>query len=427
MAVALLLSAQLLAVTAGQALGFSGFGAATADATYGHEMTFRVALPGGAPDRLELLLRFAGSESTLVAPVDAHGDAATYRWDAADRHVTPNTRIAYQWRATEGGRVTLSREQTLLYDDDRPGLDWRTAVIGDATVHWYGDAEGTARRFGELTADGAARAEALLGHVMDAPIDIFVYDTRDDFFGALGPGAREWFGAATFPHIRSVFMWLGAGSNDYLETTIVHEVTHVVFSDATANPFHEPAKWLNEGLATWSEKRSADEQRATVQFEANGGGLFAFDAIAYDFPFGTRGSSLSYAMGATMIDMIIDTYGEDAIARMAEAYRGGASDSEALEEGTGVDADQLFADFYSTFGVDAPQPVAPAPIRPSNVRKPGGAGATDGDGSPVVPGSPAADQTVSLAWVVAAVVALVALVSAATWAARRRVSRREPT
>jgi hypothetical protein len=348
-------------------------------------------------------------------------------WDAADRHVTPNTRVAYQWRATAGSRVTLSNEQTLLYDDDRPGLDWRTAVIGEATVHWYGGAEQTARRFGELSADGAARAEALLGHTMDAPIDIFVYDAREDFFGVLGPGAREWFGAATFPHIRSVFMWLGAGSNDYLETTIVHEVTHVVFSDATANPFHEPAKWLNEGLATWSEKRSADEQRATVEFEAGGGGLFAFDAIAYDFPFGARGSSLSYAMGTTMVDMIIDQYGEDAIARIAEAYRGGASDPEALEAGTGVAAEQLFADFYSTFGVDAPQPVAPAPIPPSNVRRPGGPGATDGGGSPIVPGTPGPGESVSLVWVVFAVLVLVAVVGTATWAARRRVSRREPT
>jgi hypothetical protein len=425
--VALVLSAQLLAATAGQALGFAGFGAATADATYGREMTFHVALSGGAPDRLELLLRFAGSESTLVAPVETDGGDATYVWDAAERHVTPNTRIAYQWRAIESGRVTLSREQILLYDDDRPGLEWRAAVIGDATVHWYGGAEGTARRFGDLSADGAARAEALLGHAMDAPIDIFVYDTRSDFFGALGPGAREWFGAATFPQIRTVFMWLGAGSNDYLETTIVHEVTHVVFNDATANPFHEPAKWLNEGLATWSEQRSADEQRATVAFEADGDGLFAFDAIAYDFPFGSRGSSLSYAMGTTMIDMIVDQYGQEAVARMAEAYRGGASDSEALEAGTGVAADQLFADFYSAFDVDAPQPVAPAPIRPSNVRKPGGPGATAGDGSPIVPATPAPGEPVSLGWVVAAVLVLVAVVGAATWAARRRVSRREPT
>ncbi|MEP6470213.1 MAG: peptidase MA family metallohydrolase [Chloroflexota bacterium] len=427
LAVALLLSAQVLAATAGQVLGFTGFGTATADATYGQQMTFRVALTGGAPAKMELLLRFAGSEATLVAPVEASGSQASYVWDAAQRYVTPNTRIVYQWRATDGGNVSLSPEQTLLYDDDRAGLDWQAAVIGDATVHWYGGAEQTARRFGELTADGAARAEALLGHQMNGPVDIFVYDAREDFFGALGPGAREWFGAATFPQIRTVFMWLGAGSNDYLETTIVHEVTHVVFHDATANPFHEPAKWLNEGLATWSERRSAEDQRATVEFEAHGGGLFAFDAIAYDFPFGTRGSSLSYAMGTTMIDMIIGQYGDAAMARMAAAYRGGASDEDALEAGTGVPAERLFNDFYASFGVDAPQPVAPAPLLPSNVRKPGGPGATDGGTVPSAPASPAQGEPGGLGWVlVVAALILVVVVGFATWAARRRVSRREP-
>jgi Peptidase MA superfamily len=428
LAVALLLSAQVLAATAGQVLGFTGFGTATADATYGQQMTFRVALTGGAPAKMELLLRFAGSEATLVAPVEASGSQASYVWDAAQRYVTPNTRIVYQWRATDGGNVSLSPEQTLLYDDDRAGLDWHAAVIGDATVHWYGGAEQTARRFGELTADGAARAEALLGHEMNGPVDIFVYDAREDFFGALGPGAREWFGAATFPQIRTVFMWLGAGSNDYLETTIVHEVTHVVFHDATANAFHEPAKWLNEGLATWSERRSAEDQRATVEFEAHGGGLFAFDAIAYDFPFGTRGSALSYAMGTTMIDMIIGQYGEAAMARMAAAYRGGASDEDALEAGTGVPAERLFNDFYASFGVDAPQPVAPAPLLPSNVRKPGGPGATDGGTVPSAGGAPAPGEAGDLGWVlVAAALLLVVVIGAATWAARRRVSRREPT
>ena len=74
-----------------------------ADATYGEQMTFTVELPGGAPDELELLLRFAGSDSTLVAPVQPDGNRATYVWDAADRYVVPNTAIAYRWRATEGG------------------------------------------------------------------------------------------------------------------------------------------------------------------------------------------------------------------------------------------------------------------------------------------------------------------------------------
>ena len=93
-------------------------------------------------------MRFAGSDSTLVAPVQPNGDQATYVWDAAERYVVPNTEIDYQWRATDGGRTTLSAEESLLYDDDRPGLDWQSAVIGDATVHWYGGNEAVARHIG---------------------------------------------------------------------------------------------------------------------------------------------------------------------------------------------------------------------------------------------------------------------------------------
>ena len=72
---------------------------------------------------------------------------------------------------------------------------------------------------------------------------------------------------------------------------MVHEVTHIVFYDATDNPFHEPARWLNEGIATWSEIGDAGDQRAIVEFEASGGGLFSFDAITEQFPIGERGAS----------------------------------------------------------------------------------------------------------------------------------------
>jgi hypothetical protein len=352
------------------AAAFTGFGTTTASATYGGVMRFTVQLSGGAPDQLELLLRFADSDATVVAPVDAGGSSAEYVWDTADRHITPNTPIAYRWRATMGEQVVLSPERTLLHDDDRPGLDWRTARIGAATVHWYGGAEALARHFGSISADAAAAAEALLGHELAGPIDIFVYDSRDDFFGALGPGAREWTGAATYPELRTIFMWLGGGSSGFLATTMTHEVTHVVFQDATANPFHEPAKWFNEGLAVWSEEDSAADQLGNVRSAAGAGSLLAFDGITESFPIGDQAARLAYSEGATMVEMIIDTYGRDAIADIAAAWRDGAGDEEALEAGTGVPVDELYDAYFASFGVAAPTAVEPAPILPSDVDKP---------------------------------------------------------
>jgi peptidase MA superfamily protein len=352
------------------AVAFTGFGPQTADATYGGQVRFTVQLPGGPPDQLALLLRFAGSDSTVVVPVEPGPSSAEFVRNTVDQPITPNTSIAYRWRATSGGVVTLSPEKTLLYDDDRPGLDWRSAKIGAATVHWYGGAESQARHFGSVSADAAAAAETLLGHDLAGPIDIFVYDARDDFFGALGPGAREWTGAATFPELRTIFMWLGGGSSSYLERTMTHEVTHVVFQDATTNPFHEPAHWFNEGLAVWSEQQSASGHEAAVRSAADAGALLAFDGITESFPIGSEAARLAYDEGATMVEMIIDRYGRSAIAAIAAAWRDGAGDAEALEAGTGVTADQLYETYFASFGVPAPTAVEPAPILPSNVDRP---------------------------------------------------------
>jgi hypothetical protein len=370
--VATFLAGSLLALGTDAVSAFDGFSESTADSTYGREIRFSTTLEGDAPDRLELLIRTPGTDASLVVPVDVEGSSAEYVWDTSMDHVVPNTLITYEWRATEGDEIVLSPEEEFRYVDDRPGLDWQSAQLGESTVYWYGDGGAQAQRFGELGASGVERAEELLGTELAGPVDVFVYRTREEFFGAIGPGAREWTGAAAYPELRTIFMWNSdeAGSPAYLETVIVHEITHIVFHDATDNAFHDPATWINEGIATWSETQEASSERAIVEHEARGEGLFSFEAITQQFPIGERGGRLSYAQGTTMIDMIIDRYGREAIARTADAYRGGASDEEALEEGTGVTADDLYAAFFADFGVAEPTSIEPERIEASNVDRP---------------------------------------------------------
>ncbi len=425
-----MLGAGLAMVRPASVSAFSGFGPATADATYGRAMDFTVKLQGGAPQQLELLLDFSGANATFVAPVTATGDRATFHWDAAADYVTPNTRIAYRWRATIGTEEVVSQPGTLLYDDDRPGLDWQTATVGDAVLHWVGGAEDQARHFGDLTAGAANRAEELLGHSLDAPVDIFVYQTQDQFFGALGPGAREWTGAAAYPELRTVFMYLQGNAQTYLDTVVTHEVTHVVFNDATKNPFHEPARWLNEGLATWSEEQSADAQRSFVRSEAGNGALLAFDAITRQFPIGADEAQLAYAEGTTLIGIIIADHGRQAVARLAAAYRGGGTDAQALRAATGEPLERLYAEYFASFGADPPQPVEPDPLLPSTVRKPDGSIASGASQPAVLPtarpgeAAPASGSDSQPDWLF--VVPLLLLVGAAlivAWRVSRRANR----
>ena len=395
-----------------------GFSDLQADATFGVEMTFSASWAGAEPDYVELLLGF-GSEERLVVPVELVGGGVDYRRDMANDFLPPNTPVAYRWRAVAGDEVTVSAERTFLYDDDRPGLNWEQARIGSATVHWYGPNEAIAREFGNLAGDAADAAGDLLGESLADPLEIFVYDEREEFLGAVGPGAREWIGAGTFPHLRTVFMWLGAGSEAFLRTTIAHEVTHVVFHDASTNPFHEPATWLNEGVATWSEVGNAETEEDLVRNGAGSGGLMAFEALTSQFPIDTRGASLGYAQGATMVDGILSTYGADAMAAIMDAYRSGATDEQAIEAGTGDDWEDIRAEYFDAFGVTEPEPVEAMALGGSDVALP------PQPGAPVQPSAaPKPDESggsQDLVWwlIIGIVLVGVVFLGVAVWRARR--------
>jgi hypothetical protein len=129
--------------------------------------------------------------------------------------------------------------------------------------------------------------------------------------------------------------------------------------------------------------------------------------------------------------MIIDAHGPEAIARMAAAYRDGASDAEALEAGTGIAAEQLYADFYAAYDEPIPQPVEPEPILPSSVELP--TAVAPGDGGPAVtaapqpaPGEPAAEPAAGVDDLLAVVVlvAAIALTGAAALFLARRAGRK---
>ncbi len=424
-------AAVLLLGVRGTVAAFDGFGAGEVTSTYGVGIEFVVELEGAVPDRLELLLRTPGSDSSFVAQATVSGQTGTYTWDTASTHLTPNTPVTFQWRAIDGGEPLLSKENTIRYEDDRPGLDWQSASLGEATVHWYGDHEDQALRFGEVTAIGVEQGEELLGTELAGPVDVFVYDSQEDFFGALGPGAREWTGAAAYSEIRTIFMWLGGGSSGYLEQAMIHEVTHIVFHDATTNPFHEPARWLNEGIATWSETRSDDGERQVVEAEAAGDGLFSFEAISEQFPIGERGAVLSYAQGTSMVQLIVDRYGESAIAGITAALRDGASDAESLEAGTGAPADQLYADFFADFGAETPEPVTAEPIPPSSVGRPDPGEVDQGGVDPGQPGGTPApaepsDDGSSDVLVLVAIAAGLGVAGAAAFGVARRAARTRP-
>ena len=133
-----------------------------------------------------------------------------------------------------------------------------------------------------------------------------------------------------------------------------------------------------------------------------------------------------------MVGMIIDRYGRDAIASIAAAWRNGDGDAEALQAGTGLSADKLYATYFNAFGSAVPTAVEPRPILSSNVDKPPQPNASAGEEpTSAVPSAAASgsaqggESSADLAWIAAVVGAgLAAGVLIAIVARRRRAAPR---
>ena len=207
------------------------------------------------------------------------------------------------------------------------------------TVHWYEGDDAFAERALRVGQDAIDQAAALLGVTDVEPVDFFIYSTEEALRGALAPGAREHVGGQANPAIRTMVGRIAPSEveSNWVDTLVTHELTHMVFADATHNPYHQPPRWLNEGLAVYLSEGYGIGDRSQVADAAGSGALMPLAGLVGLFPTTYERFSLAYAESVSAVDYFIDTYGKDKLVQLITSYRDGVTDDEAFLAATGSD------------------------------------------------------------------------------------------
>jgi hypothetical protein len=315
------------------------------------------------PDRVELLTRVDGSRSDEVrqAVVEQASDGSWTARVSEAGFTSPNTVRDYRFRAVDDDRSVVGPTARFTLADDR--FRWRSVSEGPMTLHWYTGDEAFAQRALDVGIGAIDRAASLLGVADVAPMDFFVYDSSEALYGALGPGTRENVGGQANPLIRTMVGVIRPEDvdSDWVDVLVAHELTHMVFADATDNPYRQPPRWLNEGLAVYLAEGYGVGDRAQVADAAGSGALTPLAAIAGLFPTTYDSFSLAYAQSVSAVDFFIDTYGQDALVRLIGTYRDGVTDDEAFEAATGAGFRAFDDAWLAAQGVERPEPLGPRP------------------------------------------------------------------
>ncbi|MCH8950283.1 MAG: hypothetical protein IIB87_07900, partial [Chloroflexi bacterium] len=316
------------------------------------------AATAGGLDEVRLIYSIAPDGVRASAVPECTGEAvASCRFEllATPRNLLiPGAQVTYFWQLTSGDLTEETAPQEVLYEDSR--FEWRSLTDGNLTVWWYNGSDDEAR--GILTAGHEALTGigALLETSVDFPVKIRYYASAADMQAAIistsGPGVVT-RGEVVYSDTAMVSADSAAGD------ITRHEVAHIVVREAVRGPFGVP-DWLNEGTAVFAQNQPLGDQRSALEAAIRNGNVFSVRSIS-SASAGALSSNVSlfYGQSWSLVQYLIDTYGEAQFAQLFRAFKEGDTTGGALESTYGFDQDGLENEWRASVGL--PPRAAPPP------------------------------------------------------------------
>lgn len=262
--------------------------------------------------------------------IDYHDDIS------GNNFITPGTPMQYYWLLQDSaGNTYTGATQYFMLLDSR--FSWQHLTEGQVTVNWYNRPQD----FGQtLLADATSdinHISGVLGGGLLHPINLWVYETPDDFHGALAPNAYEWVGGIAFPTLREAFISVAGTSDTTLIRDMPHELTHLVFHQLIAQGIPVPT-WFDEGLAVYNQQYHEPEMTASLDEALANHTLLRLGNISFGFPADANSAYLAYAESWNLISYMYNTFGQPKMARLIQLMNNPNGDfSDDLTKALGED------------------------------------------------------------------------------------------
>ncbi len=128
-----------------------------------------------------------------------------------------------------------------------------------------------------------------------------------------------------------------------LEAVVHHEIAHVLIARAAHR--RTVPRWFNEGLAMTAARRWTWGDRSRLVFATLRRGGWQLADLDRGFPAGSAASARAYALSSAFVRHLMETYGEQAPARILAGLARGEGFAAAFRQSTGDglgDAEDLF-------------------------------------------------------------------------------------
>lgn len=319
----------------------------TTRADFPFALTFNIKAESNAPIS-RIRLRYTVDKRTY-APAYAEAwpkftpsqsVSASWTWDMRTALTPPGAEITYWWviEDSAGNMLTTSREK-VSFDDDR--YKWQKISSDMISLYWYNGN----KDFAEDLLHAAVEAADLLGDdtgtPLQEPVEIYIYASYDDLRGSM-VDTEEWTGGVNYTDFNVISIGVSTSMLDWGKKAIAHELGHAVTHQVLTSPYSAfLPTWLDEGLAMHAEgKQTADTQKALIKAVKNNS-LATLKSLSGPFPADAKETAYAYAQSQSVVEYMLDKYGNDSIHEMLLYFNEGHTIDEALQKVCGLNTEGL--------------------------------------------------------------------------------------
>jgi hypothetical protein len=276
---------------------------------------------------------------------------ANWVWDMSNASLPPGAEVTYWWMIEDDDENRVETSPKIMhFDDSRFTWHSLTSSVGEGggmTLFWYTGGDSFAGELMDTCEEGLARLTQDIGTYPEKPIKIYVYESTSDLRGAM-VYSQEWTGGVAFTDFGIIAISISPSQLEWGERALVHELTHLVVHQATFSPYGQLPLWLDEGLATYSEGELDPDLRSSLDKAILEETLISVRSLCSPFSAYADKARLSYAQSYSLVEYLLDNYGQDRMLDLLTLLKQGNTYDEALAEVYGFDINGLDAAWRAT-------------------------------------------------------------------------------
>lgn len=298
-----------------------------------------------------------GESVSRVVPEDfSPGTSIEIEWDWDLRRtgaLPPGTNVWWRWIvSSSSGESLITPEQSLRFTNE--SIAWRTLETDSLLLFWQNGSTSFAQALMDAGEKAMVDLSAATGVDMEEQIEVYIYASSEAMQMAT-LFAPAWSGGLAFSDHRAVLIGIPTTSLEWGKRAFAHELSHVVIGYYTFTCIGSLPIWLNEGLAEYAEGDMEPYYIGILSDAIEEDSLLSVRELGQIFSNDRDLAQLSYAQSQSLVEYLIENFGQEKMLLLLGEFREGAPEDRALSDIYGMDRDGLEAAWRESVGADPMQ------------------------------------------------------------------------